>query len=403
MSPALLSPTWNRAPAAQDVAGCFQLSKSILRLLLWSLLISFPAVLRSDPRSPTNASPDFSLLLPVWNPFYTVGVGAGFKDNLLLSHADREPSGFVSITGDFTLWRRPIDDGREFQWVVNAVDRRYWSDRRVDHEDWAFSRARYLHDLGAAWAWVTDLDLSYFDVAVDLTYVESVPLGAQLRGGSVGGLTGLRRKWDSGDWLQFNPLASRTWLSGGFDAYSEFGGALGYHHPYGHKSDWHADYSLRLRRYDRRGVVDLSGREQLETELRYLRHDVSWALRHYWDQRRRWRTTTKLSGLASFDNGSGYFSYWRAALTEQLEYQASHWSVRMEAGVAHYEFPRQRLVTGGEESRRRSDLVLGLRVERRLGRLVKLMLEYNWDGAVANDQLEAYGANTIQGGVALDF
>lgn len=383
----------------------FSWPRPLLAMLLTVLLSGFltPPPHAAASVAETNVTPDLSVLMPVWNPFYSVSVGVGYKDNVLLSHSDSKGSGFVGLSGDFTLWRRPIEDGREFQWVLNAVDRRYWNQDVINHEDWAFSRARYLHDLGPSWIWVSELDLSYFDVAVDLTYVESAPLGAQLRGGGVGGLSGIRHKWDSGDWVQISPAGSRTWLSGGFDAYSEWGGQVAFQHGYGNRSDWRADYSLKLRQYDHRRTVDLVGREVSTRGLTYLRHDMSWALHHYWDASRRWRTTTKLNGLASFDNGSGYLSYWRAAATEQLEYLARSWSLRLEVGMAYYSFPRQRLVLGSSTTRERADIVTAVRWERKLGRAWKFQMEYNWDGALANDPLEAYGANTFQGGLAVDF
>lgn len=358
---------------------------------------------RAENQPPPAATLDLTPLLPAWNPFYSVSLGAGYKDNLLLSHGNQEVSGFATAGFDFTLWRRPLEDGREFQMTLNGVDRRYWADRSVDHEDWAFGRARYLHELGPGWIWVTDLDASYFDLALDLTYVETNPRGAQLRGASLGGLSGIRRRWESVGWLQVSPLYSRTWLSGAFDPYQEVGAQASFQRAYGHRSEWRMDYTGRIRVYDERRAVDGEGREIPDTRLRYARHDLGWTDRHYWDEGRRWLSATKVGGLISTDNGSGYFNYWRLSLLEQLEFQTRRWSFRVEGGVGHYRFPHQSAGVGLADTRERTDLTFGGRIEHRLTRWLKLQVEYTYDRALANDVLEAYSANTVQVGTVWEF
>jgi hypothetical protein len=86
-----------------------------------------------------------------------------------------------------------------------------------------------------------------------------------------------------------------------------------------------------------------------------------------------------------------------------MEYQGRSCNLRADAGVAHYDFPRQRLSLSRADTRHRSDLVLGLRWEQKLVRAWRLQFEYNWEAALANDLMERYTANTIQGGMVVDF
>lgn len=346
---------------------------------------------------------DLTPLLPVWNPFYSVSAYTGYKDNVTLSHRNRENSGFVSIAGDLTLWRRPIEDGREFQASFSGADRRFWSASPVDHESWSSLRARYLQDVDEHWQWITDLEANYLDLAVDISSVDTTSDRRSLRGFTLTALTGARWKWQEAWWLQLSPLVGRAWLSGVFDGYNELGGQWMLGHPYGRGSEWRLEYTPRWRTYDTRTLATSTGITLPGTHLEYLRHDFQWVHKYVWGKAKRWRLNGKIGGLVSSDNGSGYFDYWRAAVSETLEFQTVHWGARVEVGAAHYQFGHQRSQSRPSDKRERDDLLLTTRLEYRVLSALKLVAEYGYEGAAATDSVEAFTANTIFGGLTWEF
>src|SRR5262245_31017292 len=109
-----------------------RLASFVLGLFNCLCYSSYGATAQDDPLAGLDLTP----LMPVWNQYYTVSTSIGYKDNVLLAAHNPEASGFINNGFDITIWRRPIDDGREFQFAISAADRRYWHHQSVGHEDW---------------------------------------------------------------------------------------------------------------------------------------------------------------------------------------------------------------------------------------------------------------------------
>ncbi|MBI1840799.1 MAG: hypothetical protein HYR88_08130 [Verrucomicrobia bacterium] len=367
------------------------------------LLPSRAAELPTPDSVPLHKEENLARLMPVWNPLYSLSVGAGYKDNLLLASRGKESSGFVGFAGDFTLWRRPDDDGKELQFGLSANDRRYWADRNMDHENSLITYGRYIHDLSPHWQWVSEFSAGYFDQVFDFTSLETQVKRRRLRQITLGGSMGLRRKIHEQSWVQFSPIASRSWFHDEFDHYSEYGGVLTFNSEYGRRSEWNIEYSGRARVYDSSMQATLQGVTIPGTSLVYARHALQFADKHYFDPAHRWMLETKARGLVSFDNGSGYFNYWRIGFSERLQVHLLNWEFKLETGLTYYEFPHQGVGGAGRDRRTRCDLVEILRVERTVGHGWKLYGEYDHDRSLASDPFERFGANTVSGGVIWEF
>lgn len=339
--------------------------------------------------------------MPLWNPFYSVMAGAGYKDNLLLASKKKEGSSFTAVGGDFTLWKRPAEDGNELQLGISANDRRFLANRSMDHENAFLGHARYLRTLSDRWQWVVDLDAAYFDQVLDLTVLETQINRQRLKQFSLGGGPGLRYRVGSKSWLEVTPIVSRTWLDGQFDSYDEFGGQLSFLQGYGHRSEWRLEFAGRERRYDTRQQATLQGVVIPGTRLTYQRNDIQLVDRHYFDPARRWLVETRVKGLVSSDNGSGYFDYWRIGFSERLQIRLARWDFRGEIGYNFYNFPQQSVTPTVQ--RTRGDLSGQVRVERSLGRGWKLFAEFDHERSMAADPLETFSANTVWAGALWEF
>ena len=368
-----------------------------------ALLLKCPSLLAAAADLP-RSKPDLTLLMPVWNHFYNLTAGVGYKDNILLASRAREASSFASIAGDFTLWKRPAEDGHELQLGVSANDRQYLANRTMDHEHVFVGHARYLGRLSDRWQWVADFDAAYFDQILDVTILETQIDRQRLKQFSIGGGPGLRYQVGNRSWLELTPIVSRSWLEGQFDSYNELGGQLSFLQSYGSRSEWRLEFAGKRRDYDTRRQATLQGFAQPGTSLHYRRENLQWVNRHYFDAARRWRLETRIKGFVSSDNGSGYYDYWSTGFSERLELKLQRWEFRLEAGYTFYHFPSQ--IVGSPTStieRTRGDLTGLIRIDRIINRNWRIFGEFNHDRALAADPLETFSANTVWLGVSWDY
>jgi hypothetical protein len=374
-----------------------------------TLLLTGPSVLvtggapeiTDSSLPPSLAGLDLSLLLPEWNQFYELSVGAGYKDNILLGNAGIEKSGFASAQGSLAVWRRPMEDGREFFITAVGMDRRYWADRSVDHEDAAQAHARYLQDFGARWVGTLDVEAAYIDQVLDTSYIDTPGTRHRIHGGLVGTTPGVRWKWGDHTWVGIAPVVSRTWLDAPYDSHTEYGGEGSLGHAYGRKSEWRLDYSFRWRAYDSLLQTTLAGLPLAGRSLRDARHELLWVDKHYWDEAHHWFTTTRIRGRLTFDNGSGYYHTRQASVSEQLSYRLSRWEFSVEGGSGYWFFPHQTVSTG--QRRTLTDVTATLRCERRLGLQWKVYAEYDYERVLTAEPYDRFQANTLGGGVTWEF
>src|SRR5262245_5543550 len=196
-------------------------------LLLASLNSLFPELsvtaatneIHPDPVSPEQAIPELPKL---WIPFFEVRAGVGYKDNLLLSHAATEQSGFVTAGADVSVARLPLD-GRQFNLLVSGDDRRYWRGQDVDHEDLALALAQGKLGLGTAWQYGLDLRYLYQDEVVDTSVTETNLEATRVRGHLAGALPNVRWNFARGAWAEVSGAAQRGWYAAPLDDYWEGG------------------------------------------------------------------------------------------------------------------------------------------------------------------------------------
>ena len=139
------------------------------------------------------------------------------------------------------------------------------------------------------------------------------------------------------------------------------------------------------------------------TLLEFQSHETELAWRHHWDEKRRWRTVTKLGFELNEDNGSGYFDYTRRWLSQQILYQASSWELSGEVKVGRYDFEVQTVGAADSARRSKTDVTFALRGEKSLLSSLKLFAQFEHERSLSNEASYEYTLNTVSGGVDWEF
>jgi hypothetical protein len=348
-----------------------------------------------------SAEPDLSLEIPKWDKSINLRAAAGYKDNLTLGNVRTEASPFSSAGLDLMIWRLPID-GPQFNFFITGDDVRYFEGATVDHEDTLIAQAQVKFDLGKRWSAAITLQYLYQDQMLDVSTTEEVH-AVKVKGHGLSARPSVRHDFEKRNWVELELGLTRQYLAAPLDDYWEGGPKLTLGHEYGHRSDLAAGYEFSDRQYDTRLPLDRQGRHLAGTSLNYFQHEIAVTSRHYWDQARRWRTTTKLAYKFIEDNGPGYFNYGRWQFSEQFRYRAKTWEVKTQFRVSRYRYPFQQLEETHFQKRQFTDLVATLRGEKNLAQSFKLYANYEYEQGLSNLALEQYAVNTISGGVDWEF
>ena len=129
---------------------------------------------------------------------------------------------------------------------------------------------------------------------------------------------------------------------------------------------------------------------------------MTFVVRHFWDEARRWRSITKLNVERNTDNGSGYFNYDRFSLSQQIRYHTRTWELKGQVRVAHYQYGVQ-LADDGILTRDRQTVRALLRVERALFSGIRVHGEYEFEKSFSNRALDGYVVNTVSAGLGWEF
>jgi hypothetical protein len=342
----------------------------------------------------TNQSP-----IAVWDATARVTVGAGYRDNVLRTSVAPESSGFFITTADASVMRLS-ETGSQWLFVAAGEDVRYFDSASVPKEQVFAGSIQGSRPVGAKDELSATLQYLYLDQVLDVSETEADLRRVLVQGH---GIT-FRPQWKHtlrpGWALQLEGAMDRQIYVEELDDYWEGSGRLSLTHQYGRRSEWSVGFQSKHRFYDTREQYDSAGFAVTNTSLLYWRPEVGGQWRHYWDEGRHWRTTTKAGLLFNRDNGSGYFDYDRVQLGQQVRWADRGWEVTAQARFGWYPYRVQEIAG---ERRDRSYVLLELRVERRLGKhwLLHAAAEREW--SLSNDPLDEYDDWMLRGGVGLEF
>jgi len=359
----------------------------------------------------TNSMEDLpeDLRISFWDETFALRSGAGYKDNVLLSDADKTGSGFVQNGLDVAILRLPITDPWELRLFLTGDDRRYWrGDMGVDHQDWWSGIAEARREFADGWSFEGSVTYDYIYDVVDLHDFlnladQQPPLNVE--GHTVIVRPGIERTlWENWS-LKLEAEGTRAFLSEPADSYFRFGPILTLAYDYAPSSEVSLSYSALDYYYDHETDLDAEGGDTIGGSLRILKDGLTLASKHYWDKARHWETTAKLAFAYYQDNGSGYYNYYDYNASAGFSYHNNAWDISASGGVEYLDSPIQTVQTlSGPGPRFRQTLLsANARIARQIIKLLKVFVEYENDTSLSNSQDDVWHANTVNGGLELEF
>jgi len=340
--------------------------------------------------------------LPMWNYSVNLRGGIGYKDNVLLSHADAQGSAFWLSAAELLLFRLP-SRGWQINIFADFSDARYFDAGSVTDEQSALAVAQVSKNLGLGWKSTVGLNYMYQNQVFDYsqTYATNASIG-QILGHTVTARWALRKALGS-YWVEGEMIGTRQWLEAPLDDYWQFGPRLAAGRTWGRGSEVALSYQPSHLAYDRREQADAAGGTITNTSLALNTHSLELMVTQVWDKEQHWRTITSLGYGVTVDNGSGYYNYDEYRLSQQVRYQGSGWELTARARVGHYQYREQAVSATDADLRRKTMLGVNLRVERVITKNLKGHLSYSWDRSISNLDFDDYQANIVLGGVAIVF
>jgi hypothetical protein len=339
--------------------------------------------------------------VPRWHPSVAVTTGAGYKDNVLLSHFNGEESAFIKSGLEFFLLRLP-EEGPEFHLTLTGDDVRYLKSDSIEKEQLAFGHANISQIFGNNWKASLGLEGVYLDQVLDVSIIETNLVSLKVQGEQLKATPGITRDFAELGAVELTFPFSRQWYSAPIDDLWEYGPSLSFIRPYGHESEWRLSFVYSRRDYDNRPRTEEDGTPIPGTTIALNQHHVDFVWRHHFDAERRWRATTKLSYKLNQDNGSGYFDYLRFQAGQQIRYRTKAWEISGEARVGYYDYVIQR-VGGDGPVRERAELRFIARVERQFTGWLRAFGEYEFEQTLANQDIEEYSVNVVTAGLMWEF
>jgi hypothetical protein len=344
---------------------------------------------------------DLAPLLPAWEHIANLRPRAGFKDNLLLAHTAPEESAFIG-TGLELVLLRPLGAETQFEFVGTAEDRRYLASDLVQKEQTAVALAQLKKSWEPSWQGTLGLEYLYLDQILDVSVSETILEAVRVRGHTIAARPTLRH--DIGlAWVEVQLPLERRWFREPIDDDWETGCKLSWGLPYGNQCELRLSYEYNRRWYDESEQRAADGAPLPGTEREFRQQEVWLSLRQHWDNARRWRTTTRVAGRLNEDNGSGYFDYVRGLIAQQIRYRGDQWELQAEARLTGYDYTLQTVSLTDLSRRKRSELLLGLRCERKIVKFLKIFADYSYEQTRSNRTTEQYAVNTVSGGLNWEF
>ena len=328
-----------------------------------------------------------------WIRWGSVQTGFGFRDNVLLSHASEERSGFVRSGIDATVWRAP--QGRAyFLSSLKAEGTHYFSARTVNHESVAILLSEWRYRIGDVFNVSLDARGYSFDQIYDAsdTDLQQVVTEVKTLGANIGPKVRwtLRPSW----WMETQAVAKRLTYPDGVNNRSVREGTL--------RLGWRPDGRFEVsfagtegrRNYDVREQNSVSGRPLVGTQLRIAEREGELRIDATLDAAGRWKTSTRATALRFRDNGVGYLNFHQRKITHEIEWTTDAWFVALKGSARRVEFALQTVGVGiSPTSQIRDDISADLQIERKISARWTVYAGYTWERNRSNDVIASYYLN----------
>lgn len=337
--------------------------------------------------------------LAMWDTTARVTTGLGYRENVLRSSIDPESSTFFNTSVNASLMRF-MENGAFVTCFILFDDTQYIEAPSVDYERFFSATLQAATPVGPDDEWGGQVNYLYQHHVVDLSETETLRSHLLMDGYTYMLRPYWKHAFDGGWAVQCETEVLRQLYSGEVSGYWAPAAGLRLIRSYGHRSEFSMYGQSKYIEYDSREEFDSAGLAIPHTGLVYQQNETGCQWRHNFDQKRNWRTTSKLSYMSSQDSGSGYFDYSRSQFSQQLRWKNAHWELKCVARLSWYNYPEQKI---GNDPFERSSISLDIRIERRLGKrwLLYSLAEHEW--SMSNDALEQYNNWMVGGGAGYEF
>lgn len=346
---------------------------------------------------PTN---DFKI--PLWGDTVQLRGSAGYRDNILLSHTNRQGSAFWDSGGDIILYRLPTA-GWAFNFVASGNDVRYFGGKVDSTEDFALAAAQGSRLFDEHWTATLGANYTYQDQVMDLSAISPGQTGV----GRLLGHSFFERVAVKGDfganWGEVEMADTRQLLAAPLDGFWQFGPKLTLGHRFGPRSELSLSYQFNDLRYDDEQATDRLGNVITNSALALATHSVQLTWRRVWGAAGRWHTTLTAGFAHAGDNGSGYFDYAQYSLAPKVEYRGTAWRASLSMRAAWYDFPVQTVPPADTDRRSKTAIGLNAHLERKLSKVVKVFLNGDVDGSYSNLSIDDYESSLVAVGAQVEF
>jgi hypothetical protein len=336
-----------------------------------------------------------------WRPLTSIRLGAGYKDNVLLSSFVRDDAPFLGVAADAFLWR-PVGDHTEFEGLLLGEHREFFGVEDLDREQMFFGLLQMRHGWNDNWRGAGAFEYLYQDQVLDVSATEAVVTRARVRGHSMGVRPSLRRALGGG-WLELQLTGSRQLFGGLLDDYWQVAPRLAWEWPLQESTQIGVHYEWAYRWYDQDEQRTAAGAVIPGTRRVLTQQEAGFLVRHQWGEGGRLRLTGRAAGRLNRDEKSGFYDYVRPQISLRLRYRTGSWEWEAGGRLSHYAYRVQRVAQDDGARRRRLEMQVEFRVQRRLTETLLVFVDYAYERTVANRAVEEYWVNTAQGGIEWEF
>jgi hypothetical protein len=331
--------------------------------------------------------------LSPWSSTASVHTGFGYKNNLLLSHAGEEGSGFARGGIEAFLWHLPR--GRvDYFAMLNAEGTRYSSGSSVDHEAEAYAQAEWRYRIDDRFKFSIDLQGYYLDEIFDVSDTDVQRVVAQLK---VSGVTvGPKVRWAflPWAWIEAQGIGKRETYRDGLNNNHVGDGTVRLGWRPGERFEASFAGMERSRAFDSRSQYSVSGRQLDGTRLKIAEREAEFRSDITWDAAAHWKSTTRMGALTYRDNGSGYFNYHARKVEQSVDWTTDDWLVEVEGMARRLQFGVQTVGLGiNPPARVKEEYSARCRIERKVSERWTIYGEFNWERSRCNDPIASYNMN----------
>jgi hypothetical protein len=341
----------------------------------------------------------------VWDRSFDLRTGVGYKDNVLLGSNVREGSAFETTGLDVMLIRLSTSDTL-FNFLLSGDDTRFLQAKDVDKEQSVIAQAQLKQGFGNEWKGAFTVQYFYQNQVYDASITETNFTPVKARGHNLSLRPSVRRALPKNFWLELELAAQRQWFAAPLPTYWQGGPKITVGRDLTHQSDLTLSYSINRRAYDdfnQIALIDGEPTALANTTEGFWIHEVELAWHRNWDEKRHWRSTTRLSYALNRDNGTGFFDYWSYRFVQQLRYHSDPWQIEGRAAISRYDFDHQTVSPADSSARHKTDVTVSLRGERQLLKSLKAFAEYAYERSVSNLAFDNYHVHQVTGGVDWEF